>query len=391
VLSAIERVKKVTVLALSEVAVGPEQSRALEQAVPKVVAEEVIVQPTHMRRSPRHWPRLARLRLQGVPYLVAKYDNPRMRAAIERHLTAGAYDLVYLGHIGMAAYLATVRRLAPRAHVILEEHNVEWQIFARLAAGARLSLRPALDWEARTLRRFERVVLRSVDATIAISEADAKALNSLAGIQPISVPTYIEPESRRAETCHKPALSYTGHLAWQPNTLGLDWFCRDVWPGVRRQVPDATLTIAGPGLPRERDGVITVPPAWQVPGIATVGYVDDLEQLYGSSLAMVAPILGGSGVRMKLLEAMRAGMPTVTTTDGAAGLDVTNGREMLIADQPMEFAEQVVRLLSDQSLREKIREAGYAYLKEHHSLAIARKRLEPVLEKRPPSRTSARP
>jgi glycosyltransferase involved in cell wall biosynthesis len=82
---------------------------------------------------------------------------------------------------------------------------------------------------------------------------------------------------------------------------------------------------------------------------------------------------------MKLLESMRAGMPTVTTTDGAAGLDVMEGREMLIADTPEAFAERTVRLLSDVALRERLRVAGYAYMEAHHSLAVARGRLETVL------------
>jgi glycosyltransferase involved in cell wall biosynthesis len=94
---------------------------------------------------------------------------------------------------------------------------------------------------------------------------------------------------------------------------------------------------------------------------------------------MIAPIIGGSGVRMKLLESMRAGMPTVTTTDGAAGLDVQDGREMFVADTADAFAERVVRLLSDEALRERFRNAGYAYLDGHHSIDVARRRLEEVL------------
>lgn len=107
--------------------------------------------------------------------------------------------------------------------------------------------------------------------------------------------------------------------------------------------------------------------------------MNDLEEVYAQSLAVVAPVIGGSGVRMKLLESMRAGMPTVTTTDGAAGLDVVDGREMFVADTPAAFAEPTVRLLSDEGLRERLRVAGYAHLDGHHSLAVARSRLEKAL------------
>jgi glycosyltransferase involved in cell wall biosynthesis len=196
------------------------------------------------------------------------------------------------------------------------------------------------------------------------------------------VPTFIEPAPKRVERTQAPALAYTGHLEWQPNTQGLDWFCREVWHRIRDRVPEAKLTIAGPGLRRTPEGLM-VPPNWCLPGITTVGYVEDLEDLYRQNVAMIAPILGGSGVRMKLLESMRAGMPTVTTTDGAAGLAVEDGREMFIADDPAAFSERVARVLSDAELRDRLRMAGYAYLETQHSIAAARARLEQAIASGP--------
>jgi glycosyltransferase involved in cell wall biosynthesis len=379
VLASIEQVERITLLALSEAPVSEERLRGLEREIPKVRAEPVLVQPTSMRRSPRKLPRLLRLRAQGLPYLIAKHDTPEMRALVSRHLRTGDYDVVYVGHLGMMAYQAIARRLAPKARMVLEEHNVEWEIFARLAPTFGFLMRQAARLEARALRRYERRALRTVDAVIAISDADARSFGKLAGTTATVVPTYIEPGGKRVEATAAPALSYIGLLAWQPNAHGLDWFCESVWPLVRAKVPDATLTIAGPGLRRKADGSLAVPERWVRPGITTVGYVDDLEDVYRSSVAIVAPILGGSGVRMKLLEAMRAGMPTVTTTDGAAGLDVEDGREMFIADDPARFAEGVVRVLADPALRERLRVGGYAYLDTHHSLDVARARVERAL------------
>ncbi len=379
VLASIPSVETITFLALSEKAVAPDRAQRLEREVPKLRALPAVLQPTHMRRSPRHLPRLLRLRAQGVPYLIAKSDNREMRSLLEGELSARRYDVVYLGHIGMAAYLASARRLAPRARVVLEEHNVEWEIFERLAPTLRPLMRPIGRIEAAALREYEQRTLRAVDSVIAISAADARALEKLSGVRAVVVPTYIERGAPRVESTTAPALAYTGLLAWQPNAQGLDWFCRDVWPRVRARVEYATLTIAGPGLRRTESGALDVPQAWSSPGISVVGYVDDLEDVYRQSLAMIAPIIGGSGVRMKLLESMRAGMPTVTTTDGAAGLDVADGREMLIADDPAGYADRVVRLLTDPRLRASVREAGYQYLDSHHSLAAARAELETAL------------
>jgi glycosyltransferase involved in cell wall biosynthesis len=379
VLASIDAVEEIAFLSLSEVEVEVERLRALQRAVPKVRAEQAIVQPTHMRRSPRHLPRLLGLRALGVPYLIAKCDTRPMHSLVERHLKTGKYDVVYVGHLGMAAYLRDARRLAPDARFVLEQHNVEWEIFERLAPTFRLGLREVARLEAMALRRYERRALGSFESVIAISEADARVFHRLAGVKALVVPTYIEPVRGRVEQTRAPALAYTGLLAWQPNAYGLDWFCADVWPKVRATIPDATLTIAGPGLHRRPDGALAVPSNWDIPGITTVGYVDLLEDVYRKSVAMIAPIIGGSGVRMKLLESMRAGMPTVTTSDGAAGLAVVDGREMFIADDPSQFANRVVQLLSDGALRERLREGGYRYLEAHHSLEAARAQVEPAL------------
>jgi len=167
-----------------------------------------------------------------------------------------------------------------------------------------------------------------------------------------------------------PDVGYIGHLGWQPNVIGLDWFCQKVWPLVRARVPNARMTIAGPGLNKRQDGTVEPPPLWVAPGITIVGYVESLEDFYRDNLIMIAPAFGGSGVRMKILETISAGMPTVTTTDGAAGLNLKNGREVLIADDPSSFAEHMIRLLEDREQRDQLRRAGVDYLNEHHAMKV---------------------
>jgi glycosyltransferase involved in cell wall biosynthesis len=377
VLSGIDAVERITFLSLTDAPVPPALVRSLEQQLPKVHAETPIVQQARLRGHPLAFLKFLWLRLRrDEPYLIAKFDSPTMRALVRQHLQSGRYDLVYLGYIGMVAYMADVRELAPRAGIILEQHNVEWQIFERLAASMRPPLREAVRLEAYALRRFERRSLRRADSVVAISDADADGLRGLAGVDSVVVRPFIEPSAPRVETLKTPSLGYIGHLRWQPNVFGLDWFCREVWPLVRRRVPEATLTIAGTGLPKKPDGALDVPAEWVKPGITTIGFVESLEEVYRSTVGMVAPVVGGSGVRMKLLETMSAGMPTVTTTDGAAGLGVSHEREVLIADAPGDFADCVVRLLADADLRDRLRRGGYEFIAARHSELVARVTLE---------------
>jgi glycosyltransferase involved in cell wall biosynthesis len=371
VLASMPEVERVTLLSLGESVPGGDLAE-LEAMLPRVTAVAPVPGLGRVRKDVRAFGRFLKLRLvDRLPYLAAVCESDAMRSLVTEHLSSAAYDVVYLGHLGMACYLPLVRRLAPSARVVLEEHNVEWRIFDRLAGRMRPPMRQATRLEASALRRFERRVLREVDSVIAISDDDAQSLHSLSGVRAHVVPPFVEPGGARADATNGPQLGYIGHLGWQPNVHGLDWFCEEVWPHVRELVPEATLSIAGPGLSKGPDGSLAVPPRWTRPGITALGFVDDLEDVYRKVLGMVAPVIGGSGVRMKLLETMRAGIPTVTTSDGAAGLALTDGREVVIADDPRRFAEGVVRVLTDPSLRESLRRGGYEFLASRHSAAVA--------------------
>jgi glycosyltransferase involved in cell wall biosynthesis len=379
-LASLDSVESITFLALRDEEISAERLRAIEKELPKVRVVPPVFQPVHMRKHPRYVPRLLAFRALGVPYLIAKCDNLELRALLERELRTQRYDVVYFGYLGMTTYLRTVRKLAPRARVVLEEHNVEWRIFDTLADTAEPPMYYVWKLEAAALRAYERKTLRRVDATIAISEADARELAELTGAgRPTVVPPVCEVRPPHDETTSAPRIAYLGQLVWQPNVYGLDWFCAKVWPLVRAKLPAATLTIAGSGLKRDDNGSLQVPSAWKVDGVTTIGFVDSLDAFFRESLVLIAPVVGGSGVRIKLLEGMAAGMPTVTTVDGAAGLDVADGREVLVSDDPQGFADRVVRALTDATLRASLREAGYAFLKANHSRAIAKERLERAL------------
>jgi glycosyltransferase involved in cell wall biosynthesis len=275
----------------------------------------------------------------------------------------------------MAVYLDEVRRYAPKARVVLEQHNAEWEIFDRLADSFGPRMKAIAKWEARGVYAYECAVMPKMDSVIAIAQTDAAAFKKMCGVESIVVPPFIEPRAPRTEQTTAPALVYVGVLGWQPNVQGLDWFCRDVWPRILAAQPNATLRIAGGGLPKDENGKPIMPEGWRLPGIQALGFVEDLETVYRGAVGLVAPIIGGSGVRMKLLEAFAAGMPTVTTTDGAAGLDVQDGNQILIADSGEAFAERVLRMLGDRDLREQMRRGGYRFLASNHSAEVGRARV----------------
>ena len=391
-LASLPEVDHVTLFTLSEdVASAPVAELAAE--IPKVRVLAPVFHPIHLFRHRRYVPRVAWLRLRGVPYLAGKWESGAVRAALERTLAAERFDVVWLTSLGLARYLATVRRRQPHASVVLDGHNVESEIWRQFAA-SRSSLLASLaraEWRAAT--GFERDALREADAVAAISTEDAAAYGALAGVPATFVPQVVSFARRGDPGAAAPRFCYVGTLSWRPNVRGLDWLCAEVWPRVRERAPDATLVIAGSGLPTGADGAPVAPPSWRVPGVHVRGFVPDLDELYAGCAALVAPHLEGTGVRMKLLEAFRGGIPVVTTPPGASGLAITPGHEALVESDARAFADALVALANDAARQRELREAAYAYLERAHSLESARAALREVLERARAARgaTSAAP
>lgn len=380
ILASLPEVDSVTTLSVRERDVPDADRRALAAAIPKLTVLPPVFHPVHLFDFKSYVPRVVLLRtLRGVPYLAGKWDSTPLRRVISRELQGGGVDVVYLDHLGMARYLPDVKRERPGARVVLDQHNVESDFFAQFAARKSGVKKLVAEAEHRASVRFEERALRGVDAVVAISEDDGKHFRGLAGVDAHVVPVVLDFERKARPAPAKPHFCYVGNLRWQPNVAGLDWFCREVWPQVRAKLPDATLEIAGVGLKPDATGRLPVPEAWRVPGVETIGFLEDLEPLYARSTAMLAPILGGSGVRMKLLEGFRAGMPVVTTPDGAFGLPLEDGKEALVAKDPAGLAERVARVATDEALRADLREAGYRYLEARHSLPVAQAVMRRVL------------
>jgi glycosyltransferase involved in cell wall biosynthesis len=378
-LASLPEVERITLLSVSERTVTEGECGALADAVPKLDVHTPVFHPIHLWKYPRYVPRVLALRMFGVPYLAAKWDSPVLRRTLRHELRDSSVDVVYVDHLGMARYLPDITAERPLSRIVLDQHNVESEFYKQLAESCSGLSKQIARAEWGTAVRFEKHVLETVDAVVAISRADADDFERVAGVRAHVVPVVVELKRQIRPHPGRPHFCYVGSLRWRPNVAGLDWLCQKVWPKIRARVPDATLEIAGVDLHPDTSGRLPVPDAWKVPGVETVGFVEKLEPLYDRSLGMLAPVLGGSGVRIKVLEGLRAGLPIVTTLDGTSGLPLTDGKEALIANDPDAFAERVERLVRDEDLRARLRDQGHAYLEKHHSPAVAPRALRPAL------------
>jgi glycosyltransferase involved in cell wall biosynthesis len=379
-LTSLEEVTSIDFLTLTEEAPDEKAIAELSARLPKICVMPPVFHPIHLKAHKRWIPFVGAVRMTaGLPYLAAKWISPRVGMTLARGLRRGPFDVIYIDHLGMTAYLPLIRRLAPHARVVMEEHNVESDFFKQFAERKTGVLRAVATLEWRAAARFEANMLRRVDAVAAISETDRQAFAEMGCDSARLVPQVVPFTRTEWSSGKSPSLVYVGNLGWYPNAEGLDWLAEKVWPLVLAKNPKITLRIGGSGLKKGPDGKSIVPEKWKRPGIECIGFVEDLNVFYKDAAAFLAPILSGSGVRIKVLEAFRAGMPLVTTVEGALGLPIKNEREAMVANDAASFADAVVRVCESEELQRRLREGGYAYLEQEHGLAAAQKVMRDVL------------
>ena len=288
----------------------------------------------------------------GTPFVVARHFNGRAWRAADDASRACRFDAVYCDHCSMLEY---GRRL--RLPIVLDAHNVEFEIVRRHARTLSWSpTRLFAEMEWRRLEQYERRWYPRCRLIYAVSAVDAAVLRGFAGHGvpvaevPISVDLTTVPEP--APLCHEPEILFVGGLQWPPNADAVEFFLRDVFPLVRQAIPAARFTVVGkgPDALASRFG--------NTPGVSFAGHVEDVERYFTRSRVVVAPIRAGSGMRVKILDALARRRPTVATTVGCEGIDVVSGTHLLVADTPADFARMVVRVVQDDDLASALARNG---------------------------------
>lgn len=286
-----------------------------------------------------------------VPSMIQEF-----RERIQRH----PYHILHFNHLATTRYADLVPPGYP-AIKMATEANVEWEIFARYADNFRDGIRkPIFSREARRLKLFEVTYLNKMDGVIALSDRDAQLLQEGGVNRPIHIfrrPMQVAkpPKTRFEET--EPVIISLGRLE-ETRTQGTLWFANEVWDKVLARCPQARWHIIGADPP---------PAVKSLHGkrnIVVEGFIENLEPILRRTRACIIPLFIGGGIRIKILDMLAEGIPCVSTTVGVQGLE---NEGVLIADEPDQFAEMVVSVLTDRELWYRMQSAGQAYIETHYS------------------------
>ncbi len=319
-------------------AVGEDLHHVLEQEFSRVVSIPLAV-PTG--RALGEALKYARFLSSPLPYTVSKFSPPEVRNRLCKLIDEDKPDIIICDFVVAAEPIPWDSRI-PK---VVFTHNVEASIWEQ---HYRLAKNPVWRWvahrEFRAMERYERTYLNRADHVLTVSEQDRDAFAKFVDPSRITViPTgvdvdYFRPSPELEETPN--SLVFSGAMDWMPNEDGILYFIHEILPIIKRDIPEISLCVVGRDPSRKLRDL-----ASSLPSIQVTGRVEDIRPFVQRGAVYVVPLRIGGGPRLKIFEAMAMGKAVVSTTIGAEGLPLNPGEDVILADQPQEFADATVALL----------------------------------------------
>ena len=306
------------------------------------------------------------LQQMGIEVLYGPKDVTDHLRGLGQHLR-----LAILSRPDVAAkYMPMIRRLAPGAAIFYDTVDLH---FLREERRAEVEKSPSARKAAQRYRELELLLARTCDATITVTEAEKTRLEQeVSGLRAHVIPNIHEVGRSGRPFCERQGLLFIGSFLHPPNQDAVTYFVRDVFPLIRREVPDVPLFIVGSDPNEDVKALASG-------GVVVTGWVPDVAPYLESARVFVAPLRYGAGLKGKIGQSMGFGLPVVTTSIGAEGMEVADGREVLITDDPAEFADKVVRLLREEELWAEVSENAMGYIAANYAPEVVLAKMKEIL------------
>lgn len=291
---------------------------------------------------------------QGNSYNIARFHVSDLELAIA-NFPNDEPTIVVMESIFLASYLPALKK-HKNIRIFIRTHNIEHDLWFQKSATSKNPFKKLLfTFLASRLKTEEITAFKEADELFPLTATDADAIKKM-GVttNSIVIPMPLQPINESADYS-KNDLFFVGAMNWQPNIEAVATLKEEIFPSLKVQFPFLTLKLAGSFSKKEALSN----------GIEHLGYVTDLTQFFQTNGILVAPISSGSGVRVKLLEAMSHGVPIVTTEIGGMGIPENNG--LMIASSLEDFIGKIRNLIVSEELRQTTGEQAKAFVQQHYS------------------------
>ena len=296
---------------------------------------------------------------QSGSYNINRFYCKNLQKRIEDELEQHEYDCVILESLFTTIYIDSIRSKSNSA-IFVRTQNVEHKITLDLAQNASGAKRVYLSKLSKDLKVYEIKTLNKADGILSISKKDTEQLKSLgirAPIKNIGVAISIKDIQNNYDSS---GIFHLGSMNWQPNIEAVERLI-SIFPEIKKSAPLCEVHIAGSA----ENGKFKSHSKNQ---IYFDGFVDDPNEFAINKGILVSPIISGSGVRIKILEMMSIGIPIVTTTLGASGINHNDSNSLVIADKDTEIIEATLKLIKNKNLRKEIGKNAIEYIRENHNI-----------------------
>jgi polysaccharide biosynthesis protein PslH len=274
------------------------------------------------------------------PYQVIRIQEPDFESKLIELLREHSFDIIQLESIFLAEYIPIIRRVS-QAKIAIRNHNVEALVWERMVYKSNHFLKNLFyRYLSKKIKRYEINKMHHADFLIPISSVDQHVFQKWGysgNMKTISVG--LDMDDYPLASVDSGELSFVGSLDWLPNIQGLQWFIEKVWQQYKMG-RISTLHVAGRNMPDSLKNK-------RIKGVIFHGEIEDAKAFISKLPIMIVPLFSGSGMRIKILEAMALGRVVISTTLGCEGIDIINGENLVIADKPADFFSEINRLLTD--------------------------------------------
>lgn len=347
---------KVKILAINtnKYTVNPED-------IPEVIKQKTGIELVYIDLSVKPIPAFRNMVL-NKSYHVERFISPEFDEKLISILKENKFDIVQFELVYMSPYIETIRKYS-KAKIILRAHNIEHLIWQRIAEGTKNFFKKFyINHLVNTLQNYELSILDKYDGIVPITNEDAEFFeaHSSKPVFPVSFGINLDNfeifEKQEVEN----AVFHIGAMNWMPNDEGIKWFLKEVFPLLHQNLPDLKIYLAGREMPDWLKNL-------KLENVVVVGEVPDALEFISSKSISIAPLLSGSGIRVKIIESMAMGKVVVSTSIGAEGINYTDGENIMIADSPEDFCEAIKALFQKPEESKRIGENARKLVSEEHS------------------------
>jgi glycosyltransferase involved in cell wall biosynthesis len=290
-----------------------------------------------------------------IPYNVSKFIRKEMKQFLKEFFSKNQVDIVHIDNLHMAWCIDEIKKYSD-APIVLRQHNLEMKIMQRFSENTKNPLLKIFaKVQARKFMSYEPAMCQKMDMCLMITkqdELDLLALNNKIKAKTLSVGVDDSLFKILQTDYERFSLFHIGNLNWLPNKDGLDWFIEKVLTIIVNKIPAVKLYVYGKNVDK-----ISIPKELNE-NIIRLGYVENIwAEIINKNLAIV-PLRIGSGIRIKIIELLAAGYPVISTSIGKEGLNLITGLDLLVADSPESFAENIVSFFLGKIDRESIIKNG---------------------------------